>query len=110
MENFDAFVSNAISTASIKSDFDYYLEEPLIPRDEDFDILNWWKVNASKYPILHAIARDVLAIPVSAVTSESALSTSGRFVSPYRSRLHPKTLEALMCDQDWLWTKFNGMN
>ncbi|TXG49073.1 hypothetical protein EZV62_024948 [Acer yangbiense] len=72
MENFDAFVSNATSTASIKSDFDYYLEEPLIPRNEDFDILNWWKANASKYPILHAIARDVLAIPVSTVASESA--------------------------------------
>ena len=47
LENFDAFVSNATSTASIKSDFDYYLEEPLIPRNEDFDILNWWKANAS---------------------------------------------------------------
>ncbi|KAK3229766.1 hypothetical protein Dsin_001647 [Dipteronia sinensis] len=110
MANFDASVSNATSIASIKSDFDYYLEEPLMPRDEDFDILNWWKANASKYPILHAIARDVLAIPVSTVASESAFSTSGRFVSPHRSRHHPKTLQALMCTQDWLWTKFNGMN
>ncbi|CAL5389806.1 unnamed protein product [Camellia sinensis] len=24
-------------------------------------------------------------------------------VSPYRSRLHPDTLEALMCAQSWLW-------
>ncbi|KAF6148484.1 hypothetical protein GIB67_038839, partial [Kingdonia uniflora] len=45
------------------------------------------------------------AIPVSTVASESAFSTSGRFVSPHRSRLHPKTLEALMCAQDWLWAE-----
>ncbi|KAE8719871.1 hypothetical protein F3Y22_tig00109925pilonHSYRG00091 [Hibiscus syriacus] len=29
-------------------------------------------------------------------------NTSGRLVSPHRSRLHPKTLEALMCAQSWL--------
>ncbi|KAL7214503.1 hypothetical protein ACSBR1_026839 [Camellia fascicularis] len=34
---------------------------------------------------------------------EYAFSTSGRLVSPYRSRLHSDTLEALMCAQSWLW-------
>ncbi|KAG5533349.1 hypothetical protein RHGRI_027517 [Rhododendron griersonianum] len=47
--------------------------------------------------------RDLLAIPVSTVASESAFSTSGRLVSPHRSRLHPDTMEALMCAQSWLW-------
>ncbi|KAG5533348.1 hypothetical protein RHGRI_027517 [Rhododendron griersonianum] len=55
------------------------------------------------YPILQAMARDLLAIPVSTVASESAFSTSGRLVSPHRSRLHPDTMEALMCAQSWLW-------
>ena len=32
-----------------------------------------------------------------------------RFVSPHRSMLHPKTVEALMCAQSWLWSEFNGM-
>ena len=31
----------------------------------NFDILNWWKVNSSEFPILAKIARDVLAIPIS---------------------------------------------
>lgn len=30
------------------------------------------------------------------------MSTSGRLISPHRSRLHPKTLEDLMCAQIWL--------
>ncbi|KAF8396362.1 hypothetical protein HHK36_017979 [Tetracentron sinense] len=34
---------------------------------------------------------------------ESAFNTSGRLVSPHRSLLHLKTLEALMCAQNWLW-------
>ncbi|CAI9272384.1 unnamed protein product [Lactuca saligna] len=33
---------------------------------------------------------------------ESTFNTSGRLVSPHHSRLHPKTLEALMCAQSWL--------
>ncbi|KAJ0457893.1 putative HAT dimerization domain, ribonuclease H-like superfamily [Helianthus annuus] len=55
-----------------------------------------------KYPMLQRIARDVLAIPITTVASESSFSTSGRLVSPHRSRLHPSTLEALMCAQSWL--------
>ena len=41
-------------------------------------------------------------------TQESAFSTSGRLISPHRSRLHPKTLEALMCAQSWLLNEIRG--
>ena len=109
INEFDLFVSSTISSNDlVKSEFDYYLEEPIIPRVEDFDILAWWKSNAPKYHTLSKVARDLLAIPVSTVASESAFSTSGRFLTPHRSRLHPKTLEALMCAQDWLWTEIQG--
>uniref|UniRef100_A0A803QGS4 BED-type domain-containing protein n=1 Tax=Cannabis sativa TaxID=3483 RepID=A0A803QGS4_CANSA len=33
----------------------------------DFDILDWWKRNSSKYPIVSRIARDVLAVQMSSV-------------------------------------------
>ncbi|KAK3211882.1 hypothetical protein Dsin_016588 [Dipteronia sinensis] len=108
MSRFDQYITEVpCTTIHVKTELEYYLEEPVIPRVENFDILTWWKVNASKYPILHCIARDILAIPVSTVASESAFSTGGRFVSPHRSRLHPKTVEALMCAQSWLWSEFN---
>ena len=48
------------------------------------------------------IARDILAIPVSTVASESAFSMGGQVVGPHRSRLHSKTVEALMCLQNWM--------
>ncbi|TXG73029.1 hypothetical protein EZV62_001608 [Acer yangbiense] len=72
--SYDLFVSSDGPT-HVKSEFDAYLEEKVLPRTNDFDILVWWRANASKYPILAQIARDFLAIPVSSVTSESAFST-----------------------------------
>ncbi|KAG5560343.1 hypothetical protein RHGRI_003592 [Rhododendron griersonianum] len=93
--------SRTIDTA--KLELDHYLSEAALPKSAGFDVLNWWKSHQPKYPILQAMARDLLAIPVSTVASESAFSTSGRLVSPHRSRLHPDTMEALMCAQSWLW-------
>ena len=95
--SFDAFVCSTTNLDVRRSEIDTYLEEPVLPRLSDFDILSWWKANSSKYPILQTITRDILAIPISIVASESAFSTSGRFISPHRSRLHLKTLEAMMC-------------
>lgn len=55
-----------------------------------------------KFPILSEMARDILAIPVSSVASESAFSTSGRILDQYRSSLTPYMVEALILTQDWL--------
>ncbi|XP_050895477.1 zinc finger BED domain-containing protein RICESLEEPER 2-like [Lathyrus oleraceus] len=84
-----------------KNELDLYLMENLEKKGPGFDILNWWKVNSNKYPILGQMARDILAIPVSTVASESAFSTGGRVLTCYRSSLTPKTVEALICTQNW---------
>nr|GEV22092.1 hypothetical protein [Tanacetum cinerariifolium] len=55
------------------------IDEGLEPRSQDFDILLWWKLKAAK-----------------------------RLISPHRSRLHPNTIEALMCAQSWLWEIVNN--
>ncbi|CAI9301042.1 unnamed protein product [Lactuca saligna] len=60
-----------------KTELDDYLAEKLLPNEEGFDILMWWKCNGSKFPILQKIARDVLAIPISTVASKSTFSMSG---------------------------------
>jgi hypothetical protein len=79
----------------------YYLEDVESP-STTFDILNWWKVNSTKFPILSKVARDVLAIPVITVASKSAFNIGGRVLDPFRSSLAPKTIEALVCTQHWL--------
>nr|XP_023872068.1 zinc finger BED domain-containing protein RICESLEEPER 2-like [Quercus suber] len=112
MSRFDGFVNNSSSSSkkhgSGRMEFDHFIDEGVLKRSEDFDILAWWKSNGLKYPTLQRIARDILAIPVTTVASEAAFSTSGRLLSPHRSRLHPKTIEAMMCAQNWLWSEING--
>ena len=108
LSQYDLFVHSTIRESGVKSKLDYYLDEPVLPRISDFDVLGWWKTNGIKYPTLQKIVRDIYAIPISAVASESAFSTSGRMVSKHRSRLHPHTLEALMCTQSWLGGEMKG--
>jgi hypothetical protein len=85
-----------------KSEVDRYLEERCEKKIPNFNIFEWWKVNAVKYPVLSEIARDALAIPVSTVASEAAFSTGGRIIDQFRSSLSPKLVECLICMQDWL--------
>jgi len=88
-----------------KSELDRYLMEDVEKPNVNFDILNWWNVNSSKFPVLAKIARIVLAIPITTVASESAFSIGGRVLDPFRSSLAPKTVEALVCAQNWLRSK-----
>ncbi|GFS36432.1 hypothetical protein Acr_00g0045900 [Actinidia rufa] len=55
-----------------------------------------------KYPALSQLARDVLAMPISTVASESTFSTGGRILDPFRSSLSPMMVEVLICAQNWL--------
>ena len=86
---------------SKKYDLDLYLTESLL-EDGELDILKWWKSNYERLPILSRMARDILAVPISTVASESAFSTSGRVLDSFRSSLTPRIVEALICSQDWL--------
>ena len=87
---------------SERNEVDRYLAADSDDFDDDFDILARWKQNASKYKVLSRIARDVLATPISTVASESAFSTGGRILDPYRSSLSPMMVEALICSKNWL--------
>ena len=92
------------SEAVIAHEVDQYLDSPLDPTDDEdcFDILCWWKINGCKFPVLAAIARDILGIQTSTVASESCFSTGGRVIDCFRSSLTPKTVEGLICMQNWL--------
>ena len=87
----------------------YLADESVNPLTPSFDTLFWWKQNAIKYNVLSLIARDVLAVPISTVASESAFSTGGRILDPYRSSLNPKTVNMLVCTQNWLKSTNEGL-
>lgn len=68
----------------------------------DFNILSWWKVSSNRYLIVAKIARDIFSIPIFTIASKSAFSIGDRILDSYRSSLSPKTLEALICTEQWL--------
>nr|GEY45704.1 zinc finger BED domain-containing protein RICESLEEPER 2-like [Tanacetum cinerariifolium] len=59
-------------------------------------------VNSPRFPILSLMARNLLAIPVSAVAFKSVFSTNGRVLDIFRSSLSDKSIESLTCTQDRL--------
>jgi hypothetical protein len=99
---FDKFLSEEPQHCStyMHTELDLYLEEPTLSRTQELDIIHWWQYAGVKYPTLRRIARDIMAIPVTAVASESVFSIWGRVISPH-SRLAPKTAEGLICMQAW---------
>ena len=67
-----------------------------------FEILGWWKTNSNRYQVLFKLIRDVLAVPISTVASESAFNSGGRILDRFRSSLSPLMVQNLVCAQDWL--------
>lgn len=104
--DFDKYLSEIAVSQPSKSELEQYLEEALTPRIQDFEILDWWKLNTLKFPTLSKMARDILAIPMSMVSRGSSIfsaaTTGSRMLDDYRSSLRPETVEALFCTKDWL--------
>ncbi|CAN6442326.1 unnamed protein product [Victoria cruziana] len=108
LRGFDEFLNATTETQRTKSDLDLYLEEGVSPRNHEFNILSWWRINSPKYPVLSRMARDILGIPVSTVAFESTFNTRGRVLDAYKSSLDSQTVQALICAQDWLLDEFDG--
>jgi hypothetical protein len=96
---------------STKSDLDIYLEEDAYIGEKDdsgedidneFEALAWWKFNALKYRILSKMAKDILAVPITTVASESSFSAGGRVIDPHRASLKIETVQMLLCGFDWV--------
>ncbi|CAN1749919.1 Putative AC transposase [Linum perenne] len=84
------------------SDLDLYFAEKQF-KEPKFDILGWWSSHhGMHFSILSQMARDILAIPISTVASESAFSTGGRMLNDFRTSLSLQVVEAVICCEDWL--------
>ncbi|MQM20615.1 hypothetical protein Taro_053638, partial [Colocasia esculenta] len=89
-ENFKKFLSQRISMSSQKTKLDVYLEESHSSNEVGFDI-----------------AKDIFAISVTSVVSESTFSTGSRVIDDNHSSLLPETMQVLIFTQDWLPSQKN---
>ena len=84
--------------SSLDTELTFYLDSDTLQKfDEDFNILNWWHEHKLSYPVLSILATDVISVPVSTISSESAFSLCGRVIEERRRRLAPEMVEMLLC-------------
>ena len=94
-------MSSSQSTSGI-NEYDVYNTQTLVKVTGTFNPVIWWKENAHTYPILSTIAKDVLNIPISSVSSESAFSQGRQQLGDHRHSLASTALEVLVCLRDWI--------
>ena len=98
--------ASSTTTSTTHSELTKYLDTDFSLLDsttntEDFKILDWWRLQSTNFPVLSRLARDILTIHVSTVSSESAFSTAGRIIEDRRTSLTPEMVEVLTCLKDW---------
>ena len=93
-------------TGVVKSDLEMYLEEKLVPRATNIDILYPWKTCEVRYLVLSMMVKDDLAIPISIIASESTFSTGGRVLDCYTSSLKSSTAEDIIFLKDRTYGEF----
>ncbi|XP_038973126.1 uncharacterized protein LOC103718630 isoform X1 [Phoenix dactylifera] len=104
-EDYELFLSKKQKHDHGKSQLDLYLEEQNLGLHIDLDILAYWRDASGRFPELASMARDILAISISTVPSESAFSMGKKLINPWRNSLSPKTIQAITCYEDWLRAK-----
>jgi len=70
--------------------------------EQGLDVIAWWRRNRRAFPVLAMMARDIFAVPMSTVPSESCFSSANRILSDRRSKLGPHVFERLVCLKDWI--------
>ncbi|KAK9157189.1 hypothetical protein Scep_003763 [Stephania cephalantha] len=90
---YDFFRGDDVSNEQ-QSELDIYLHEPLLNRKKNLDIIDFWKSVQYRYPKLSMMARDVLAIPLTTVASESLLvQTKVEHLTSIEILFYPKMLK-----------------
>ncbi|TYG79882.1 hypothetical protein ES288_D02G172800v1 [Gossypium darwinii] len=85
---------NESSTRSEKTQLDIYLEEPELELNSQIDVLDYWSKSSVRYNELSLLA-----------PSKSAFSMGKKVITPLRSSLKPKTVQAVVCLDDWMRAK-----
>jgi hypothetical protein len=75
---------------------------------DEFNILNWWHEHKLFYHVISILARDIIFVHVSTISSKSAFSHCGRIIK--KRRLAPEMVEMLLCIKDWKLGEARGQH
>ena len=93
--------TSSSSTSAVCELLAYLDSDNVTSYEDDFDLLLWWCDHKLTFPILSIMARDIISVPVSTVSSESCFSLIGRIIEERRRHLSPEIMEMLTCIKDW---------
>ena len=75
----------------LKQELDQYLSHPLLDVEES--ALDWWKIEAVRYP---TVAKLALCLSATSVTAECMCSCAGNIVTDRRTCLMPEKVDNLV--------------
>ena len=78
----------------VKQELDQYLSHPLLDVEES--ALDWWKIEAVRYPTVAKLAQKYLCLCATSVASEHVFSCGGHVVSDRRTCLKPEKVDSLV--------------
>jgi hypothetical protein len=93
--DFSKYYDDSDDEVDDKDEVDLYLSTK-IQKDNNFDILKWWKDHQHVYPKLSRLAAYYLSIPCSSAPSERKFSAAGLTVNELRSNLNPQTVDSIL--------------
>ncbi|XP_043812364.1 uncharacterized protein LOC110615913 isoform X3 [Manihot esculenta] len=76
-----------------------YLSET--PAPIPTDVLEWWKVNSTRYPRLSTMARDFLAVQPTSVAPEELFCSKGDEIDKQRFCMPHDSTQAIFCIRSW---------
>jgi hypothetical protein len=86
--------SHTDATLSPESELEAYLRSDEV--DAEDDPMEWWRMNAKKYPGVASLAKKYLCIPATSSASERVFSTGGNVITPQRASLNPDKVNQLV--------------
>ncbi|KAK9116002.1 hypothetical protein Sjap_014949 [Stephania japonica] len=88
-----------VSMTAASDELSQYLSEP--PAPFTTDVLEWWKVNASRYPRLSLMARDFLAVQATSVSPDELFCCKGDEIYKQKFCLPHASTQAILCIRSW---------
>ena len=93
---------NNNDTTDDLNELDNYLREPSVKNSATFDLLQWWKQNAHRFPTLFRMAKHFFGICASSVPSESLFSISGQVLDEHRASMSDGRQHICVAGEQWL--------
>ncbi|XP_022156415.1 uncharacterized protein LOC111023311 isoform X2 [Momordica charantia] len=92
------------SMSNATDELTQYLSEP--PAPIPTDVLEWWKVNSTRYPRLSVMARDFLAVQATSLAPEELFCGRGDDIDKQRYCMPHDSTTALLCIKSWIQSGF----